>query len=166
MKTRLGGRTAAILVVSHMLVAAAGFGAGIYVLPVLTAPPGPDAAAVERMNAGADWVGSFSRDRADSDFLHWGEGEFAIGSGVVSFSGRLAPGPDYRLYLSPEFVETEADFNRLKADMVEVGPVRSFGNFMIPFAADIDASKYRAAVVWCEAFGQFITSGRYARRGG
>jgi len=35
--------------------------------------------------------------------------------------GKLVPGPDYKLYLSPEFIETEADFNRLKATMVRVG---------------------------------------------
>jgi hypothetical protein len=163
---KLGARTAAILVVSHMLVAAAGFAAGIYVLPILTAPPAPDARAVADAAAAGEYAGTFSRDRADSDRLHWGEGEFAIGGDTVSFAGRLAPGPDYRLYLSPEFVETEADFNRLKARMVEVGPVRTFENFMVPLDAGIDPSNYRAAVVWCEAFGQFITSGRYARRGG
>ena len=32
---------------------------------------------------------------------------------VANVVGKLAPGPDYKLYLSPEFVETEADFKRL-----------------------------------------------------
>ena len=41
-----------------------------------------------------------------------------VGSEQLVFMGELAPGPDYKLYLSPEFVETEADFERLKSNMV------------------------------------------------
>ncbi|NNM01404.1 MAG: DM13 domain-containing protein [Gammaproteobacteria bacterium] len=158
-------RSLLVLLVSHLLTAGAGFAAGIYVLPLLTAPPPPDMATVESAADNAIFSGTFSRARKDSDMFHWGEGEFAIGPDVVSFSGRLAPGPDYRLYLSPEFVETEADFNRLKSAMVQVGPVRTFENFVVPVPAGIDPADYRAAVVWCESFGQYITSGRYAARG-
>ena len=70
----------------------------------------------------------------------------------------MAPGPDYRLYLSPEFVETEADFNRLKSTMVAVSTVTSFDNFVIELSQPIDYSKYNTAIIWCESFGQFISS--------
>ena len=45
--------------------------------------------------------------------------------------------------------------------MVEVGPVRTFENFMVAVPDDINPAEFRAAIVWCEAFGQFITSAAY-----
>ena len=154
-------RSVFLLLVSHSMALAVGFAGGIYVLPILIAPPAPAAAVVSAAAQQARYVGRFERDRADSDAFHWGEGEFAIGTDSVAFQGELAPGPDYRLYLSPEFVETEAAFNRLKPRMVQVGPVRTFNNFMVPLAGAVDPSQYSTAVVWCESFGEFITSGRY-----
>jgi hypothetical protein len=73
----------------------------------------------------------------------------------------LAPGPDYKLYLSPEFVETEAEFTRLKSRMVRVGDVRTFENFVVSVPESIDVSSYNTAIVWCESFGQFITAAKY-----
>jgi hypothetical protein len=40
-----------LLIVSHALVAALGFGAGIYALPILTAPPAPAQAEVTALAA-------------------------------------------------------------------------------------------------------------------
>ena len=79
----------------------------------------------------------------------------------ISLAGKLAPGPDYKLYLSPEFVETEADFQRLKPRMVRVGDVKTFENFIVPVGAGIDPSRFTTVIVWCETFGQFITAARY-----
>jgi hypothetical protein len=85
----------------------------------------------------------------------------SIASKAISLAGRLAPGPDYKLYLSPEFVETEADFKRLKSSMVRVGDVKTFENFVVPIPAGIEPAKYKAVVVWCETFAQFITAAKY-----
>jgi hypothetical protein len=85
----------------------------------------------------------------------------AIGRARIALTGRLAPGPDYKLYLSPEFVETEADFARLKSVMVRVGDVRTFDNFVIEVPPSIDVTRYTTVIVWCETFGQFITAARY-----
>lgn len=85
----------------------------------------------------------------------------SIGQDAISLMGKLAPGPDYQLYLSPEFVETEADFARLKDQMVRVGPVKTFDNFIVPLPATIDPARYSSVIVWCETFGQFITAARY-----
>ncbi|MGB5743671.1 MAG: DM13 domain-containing protein, partial [Sedimenticolaceae bacterium] len=98
---------------------------------------------------------------ADSDALHWGEGIVSIGQGMVSLQGRIAPGPDYKLYLSPEFVQTEADFIRLKQNMVQVGDVKTFENFVVALPASIDPSAYNSVIVWCESFGEFITAAEY-----
>ena len=106
-------------------------------------------------------LGEFRRDLADSDALHWGEGTLYVSSDVIAFEGRLAPGPDYRLYLSPEFVETEATFAALRDDMVQVGRVQTFENFSLAVPDSIDPADFKAAIVWCETFGQFITAAAY-----
>ena len=155
-------RRAVVSVLTHLLAVGLGFALGIYALPILIAPPAPAQAAVEQAARGALYSGSFSRDRQDSDALHWGEGDITIGPDTIAFMGELAPGPDYRLYLSPEFVETESDFNRLKPDMVQVGEVKTFDNFIVPLPAAVDPGQYSSIIVWCETFGQFITSARYA----
>lgn len=150
-----------VLLVSHAAVAAAGFAAGIYVLPILIAPPAPGAGEVSAMAAGAAFKGEFRRDLADSDALHWGEGQVALNAAAISLQGRLAPGPDYKLYLSPEFVETEADFLRLKPRMQRVGEVKTFENFVVPLQPGVDLAAFNTVIVWCERFGQFITAAKY-----
>lgn len=150
-----------MLLASHALVGALGFALGVYALPILIAPAAPASAELAGAAASARYVGHFRRDLQDSDALHWGEGRVSLSASAVAFEGRLAPGPDYKLYLSPEFVETEADFRRLKATMVRVGDVRTFENFLVPVPASVDPSRFRAVIVWCETFDQFITAARY-----
>jgi hypothetical protein len=154
-------RKALLLLITHAAAGVIGFASGIYLLPILTAPPAPAASEVQAVAARAEFRGEFRRNLQDSDALHWGEGVVAISRTAVTLQGRLAPGPDYKLYLSPEFVETEADFNRLKEKMVRVGDVRTFENFIVPLPASVDPAAYGTVIVWCESFGQFITAARY-----
>lgn len=154
-------RNLVLLLVSHGLVGAAGFAAGIYLLPILVAPAAPSTAEVSALAASASYTAEFRRDLKDSDALHWGEGQVSIGQDSISLMGRLAPGPDYKLYLSPAFVETEAEFNLLKSQMALVGDVKTFSNFMVRIPPGVDPSEYSSVVVWCEAFGEFITSAQY-----
>jgi hypothetical protein len=153
-----------VLTASHLFFLGVGFAGGIYVLPILTAPPAPEQAIVEQASQTSNYIGTFSRDRKDSDAFHWGEGEFAIGPDSISFLGNLAPGPDYKLYLSPDFVETEEAFKRLKNTMVQVGDVKTFENFIVSLSSEIDPADYKSAIVWCESFGEYITSGIYEAR--
>jgi hypothetical protein len=111
----------------------------------------------------------------DSDAFHWGEGTVSVSRTAVSLKGNLAPGPDYKLYLSPEFVETEADFMRLEPSMVRLGDVKTFENFVVTLPEDVktfenfvvtlpesvDPSAYNTVIVWCESFAQFITAAQY-----
>jgi hypothetical protein len=150
-----------LLVGSHALTLALGFALGVYALPILIAPDAPSAAEVTSQSAGAMFKGQFRRDLKDSDALHWGEGSVSITRTSIGLLGELAPGPDYKLYLSPEFVETEADFLRLKPQMARVGDVKTFKNFLVPVPETIDPSRYKAVIVWCETFGQFITAASY-----
>ncbi|HYW58750.1 MAG TPA: DM13 domain-containing protein [Polaromonas sp.] len=150
-----------VLLVSHALAGAAGFAGGIYALPILIAPPAPTTAEIAIASAQAQFKGEFKRELKDSDALHWGEGTVSISGSSISFVGKLAAGPDYKLYLSPGFVETEADFNRLKSQMVRVGDVKTFENFVVAVPSGINPATYSAVIVWCESFGQFITAAKY-----
>src|SRR5690606_34668058 len=124
---------------------------GVYLLPVLVAPQAPSSSEVSAVSSAALYTGEFRRDLKDSDFLHWGEGKVSVGPTSIALAGKLAPGPDYKLYLSPEFVETEADFERLKSRMVRVGDVRTFENFVVPVPEGVDVSRYNTVIVWCES---------------
>jgi hypothetical protein len=152
---------ALLLLASHLLALAIGFGLGIYFLPILIAPSAPSSAEVANQASAARYSGTFRRDLKDSDALHWGEGKVSIGARSVVLEGEIAPGPDYKLYFSPEFVETEADFLRLKPAMARVGDVKTFRNFVVPVPDAIDPSRYNTVIVWCESFGQFITAAKY-----
>lgn len=150
-----------ILFFTHLFTLIIGFAAGIYALPILIAPEGPSVEVIETSNNNATFTGEFRKDLIDSDTFHWGEGVVTISPDTISLIGELAPGPDYKLYLSPQFVETEADFNRLKPQMQRVGDVKTFDNFLVKVPQDIDPAQYNTVVIWCESFGEFITAARY-----
>lgn len=150
-----------LLIASHVVAGVIGFGVGIYALPILTAPPPPELAEIREAAADAQHSGQFRRDLEDSDMFHWGDGTLFVSRDAISLEGEIAPGPDYKLYLSPTFVETEADFVRLKESMVRVGDVKTFKNFIIPVPSSIQPSAFNTAIVWCESFGQFITAAQY-----
>jgi hypothetical protein len=150
-----------LLTASHLLIAVLGFALGIYTLPILTAPDAPSDEQVADLVSQGEFFGEFQRGREGSDFLHWGEGTISIGRDFVALQGEVAPGPDYKLYFSPEFVETEADFERVKPRMARVGDVKVFENFIVPVPETINPNQYNTVIVWCESFGEFITSAQY-----
>ena len=150
-----------LLLASHLLTLALGFALGVYALPILIAPDAPTQKEIQSGLSSAQWTATFRRDLKDSDALHWGEGAVSIGPQAISLVGKLAPGPDYKLYLSPEFVETEADFKRLKSQMLRVGDVKTFNNFIVPLPQGVDPAKFNAVIVWCETFSEFITAAKY-----
>ncbi|MCU7812257.1 MAG: DM13 domain-containing protein, partial [Candidatus Thiodiazotropha sp. (ex Notomyrtea botanica)] len=136
-----------LLTFSHLLFAALGFALGIYMLPILTAPDAPSADEVTAAASGAEFQAEFRRDLPGSDFLHWGEGKVMIGREAIVLQGEVAPGPDYKLYLSPKYVETEAEFEQAKPRMVQVGDVKTFKNFVIPVPETIDPKAFNTVVV-------------------
>lgn len=154
-------RKTLVLVFTHSLFALVGFVAGIYALPILTAPEAPTAIEVAATANSAEYRGEFRRDLAGSDRFHWGEGTVSVSSEAVALSGAISPGPDYRLYLAPEFVEDEAGFMRIKEQAFEVGDVKTFENFIVAVPENLELDQYDTVVVWCESFGEFITSARY-----
>ena len=118
-------------------------------LTILTAPPAPSEAQVREVASAAEYVGEFRKDLKGSDRFHWGEGTVSVSSKHITLMGEVAPGPDYKLYLSPEFVETEAEFNQAKATMLRVGEVKTFENFVVKLTEEIDPTEFNTVVIWC-----------------
>jgi Electron transfer DM13 len=146
---------------THGAALAIGFALGIYLLPILTAPPGPDRAAIDAASANVLFTGRFDRNLPGSDFLHWGEGELRLMRDRIVHDGRLAPGPDYKLYLTSAFVDSKEAFLAIKDKALRVGDVKSFNGFILDVPPGVDVSAYTTAVVWCEAFSQFISAAKY-----
>ena len=49
----------------------------------------------------------------------------------IWLNGKISPGPDYRLYLIPKYVDTAAEFLQIKADSTQIGPIKAFENFAL-----------------------------------
>lgn len=150
-----------LLAATHAAALALGFALGVYYLPVLIAPKAPSLAEVKSLSGAAEFTGEFRRDLKGSDFLHWGEGRVSVGRTAVSLMGKVSPGPDYKLYLSPEFVDTKEGFLRLKERSARVGDVKTFENFIVQVPEQVDVTRYDTAVVWCETFSMFISAAKY-----
>ena len=150
-----------VLSVTHAAVLAIGFALGVYLLPILTAPESLDREMLSTTAQDALFKASFSRDLKGSDFLHWGEGDISITPKKIVHEGKLAPGPDYKLYLLNEFAQNEEEFLNVKANAVRVGDVKTFDGFLVDVPDGVDVSAYSVALVWCEAFGEFITAAKY-----
>ena len=150
-----------ILSATHGLMLVIGFAAGIYLLPILIAPPGPDAAVLAETARAATYTADFKRDLRGSDFLHWGEGTVSVSATQISHQGRLAPGPDYKLYLAPAFVEDEEQFLALKDKAHRIGDIKSFEGFLIDVPRGVDIEAYTSVVIWCETFSEFISAAKY-----
>lgn len=150
-----------VLAVTHLGAVLFGFALGIYLLPILIAPDTPDIAAVERAQVnGPRYEAQFDKDRKDSDTFHWGEGVIKVFDDTIVFEGEMAPGPDYRLYLTPEYVETEDAFWRIKDQSTQAGSIKTFDGFVLENVSAIENAEYNSVVVWCERFSQFITSAK------
>ena len=152
-----------ILAATHAGCLALGFALGIYLLPILTQPESPDIAIIEESLQEASYRRTtFDRNREDSDAFHWGEGELRVYQNTVVFEGVLSPGPDYRLYLTPDYIETESEFLAIKERSQQVGRISTFEGFVLD-VPDVGNLAFDHVVIWCETFSQFITSGSLAQ---
>ena len=82
-----------------------GFGLGVYFLPILTAENGLSETELVELTSSAQAqtqlrTGEFVRDLEGSDAFHWGEGTIYVRDDCIWLDGYIAPGPDYRLYLT------------------------------------------------------------------
>ena len=150
-----------LLLFTHLAMLGAGFALGVYLLPILTAPESPDAAMLEQKAEAAMFTAEFTRDLRGSDFLHWGEGTVSVTATEIVHEGRLAPGPDYKLYLVNAFVEHEDEFLPLKDQARLIGDVKTFDGAFLAIPEGVDPADYTTVVIWCEAFSEFITAAQY-----
>ncbi len=150
-----------ILSATHGIVLALGFALGIYLLPIITAPAGPDKAALEQTAQAALYTADFQRDLKGSDFLHWGEGTVSVSAKKIAHEGRLAPGPDYKLYLVPEFIEDEQQFLAVRDTAQIIGDIKTFDGFLLDVPPAVDIESYTTILVWCETFSEFISAAKY-----
>ena len=126
-----------LLVITHAVAGGIGFAAGVYFLPILIAPRAPTADDAKAAATGAQYTAR------------------------VALAGRLAPGPDYKLYFSPEFVDTKEGFLKVKARSARVAEIKTFENFIVPLPASFDPAAFNTVVVWCETFSMFISAAQY-----
>lgn len=150
-----------LLATTHVATLGIGFGLGIYLLPILTAAPAPDAATIAAAAQAATYTASFRRDLPGSDQFHWGTGTISVTPQRIVHQGELAPGPDYKIYLAPAYVEDAAAFEAIKAQSVQLGSIKSYQGFIADVPAGVDIDKFDTVVIWCETFGKFITAARY-----
>lgn len=149
------------LTLTHVVVGVLGFAVGIYSLPILIEPEAPGTAQLQAASANSLYQTTFTKDLNDSDFLHWGEGKVSVGPDFITFNGELSPGPDFKLYLSPTFIDTESAFKANKPNMVQVGDIPTFTNFVVKVDSSVNIDDYTTVIVWCESFEQFITAAQY-----
>jgi len=146
---------------THGIALALGFVLGIYLLPILIAPEAPSNSEVTASSEQAIFSGEFRKDLPGSDFLHWGDGNISISKNQISFMGSLAPGPDYQLYLTRDLALTEQEFLLIKEQSAKIGAVMTFDNFILNIPENIDPANFKAIIIWCETFGEFITAASY-----
>ena len=135
-----------------------GFGLGVYFLPILTAEKGLDETQLAALQENVQRQGVFVKDLPGSDAFHWGEGTVYASDERIWLDGEIAPGPDYRLYLTPSYVDTKEDFLKIKDQSVQVAPIKAFRNFSVEVPDGVEVGDYPALLIWCEAFSMFITS--------
>ena len=152
------------LVVGLVVGGVGGFLLGVYTLPIVVEwRHGVQDRALPPEVSEDDSQGEFDRNSPGSDALHWGEGRIRVSQGNLVFEEnvRLAPGPDYRIYLSKTFAQTREEFLEVKPVSVEIASLDVFSgplSFSIP--PEVDTDVYDNIVVWCEAFAMYIASAR------
>lgn len=150
------------LFASHLLVLLIGFGAGVYFLPILTAGEGPGKAELTKALAKARYTAMFRKDLSGSDFLHWAQGTVGVSESVIAFEGKIAPGPDYKVYLTSSYVDSKDAFLKVKHKSVRVGEVSTFDGFIVDMSQQpVDLARYDTVVIWCEAYSQFISAAQF-----
>jgi hypothetical protein len=150
-----------LLVFSYMIVFLLGLGLGIYLLPILTAPKSVDIDKIIKLEKNALYKTLFVKDLKGSDLFHWGEAKITVSKNEIIVNGSIAPGPDYKLYLTKEFVEQEEEFLFIKDKSKYIAEVKTFKNFVITIPENIDINDYNTIVIWCESFSEFITAAKY-----
>ena len=135
-----------------------GFALCVYFMPILTEEKELDTVARAQLEASAERSGTCTRDLPGSDAFHWGAGTVWASDTRIWLEGKISPGPDFLLYLTPLLATDEASFLKIKDQSVQVGEVKAFSNFSLDLSPGITVGDYPTVLIWCEAFGEFINA--------
>ena len=149
------------LIFSHGAVLGIGFALGVYFLPILTAPKSANLSQIEQVVSNPVYKAEFKKGQRGNDFFHWGEGQLVITNNEIALKGKVAPGPDYKIYLTKKFVEHEDEFLPIKQNALYVADLKVFENFIVPLDKNVNFEDYNTILIWCEAFKEFIASAKY-----
>lgn len=138
-----------------------GFLSGLYTLPIISAPASPSMLELATATQTSKYKGQFVSSLKDSDLLHFADGNVSVSKQNVTFIGTIAPGPDYRLYLAKQFIETESDFKAHKASMKNIGNIKTFDSFIVKVPEHVNIEDFNTLIIWCESFEQFISAAQY-----
>ena len=117
-----------------------GFGLGVYFLPILMAEKGLDSALVGALSDSALRCGTFVWDLPGSGWLHWGDEVVMINADHDWLDDKVAPGPDYCLYLTPKYVESGIGFQTIKGQPLQIGRIKAVENFSLDLPDGVDAT--------------------------
>ena len=82
--------------------------------------------------------------------------------GAAKFAAGLIIGFGLGVYFLPILTAKEglgeASFLAIKDRAVQIAEINAFTNFSVMVPAHVDVSAFPAVLIWCEAFGEFITA--------
>lgn len=157
MKTKLK----VFLLISHLTFLGAGTGLGIYLLPILTAQENASLNEINDVKKLAKYKGEFNRNQKGSDVFYWAEGELYVTDSEIAFKGQVAPGPDYKIYLTKAQAVDKNSFLEMKKEAVLIGELKNFGNFRKSIPDSVNVNEFTTVQIWCERFSKFIGSAVY-----
>lgn len=150
-----------IRLLSYIIVFGIGFAAGMYALPILTAPTSPSKLELANHAQKAMYTGEFKAELPGSDFLHFAQGQVKLSNSHISFEGEISPGPDYQIYLADRFVDNETEFLAFKGTFTRVTSIKTFNSFIVKIPQDINIADFNTVIIWCESFDEFISAAKY-----
>ena len=69
-------------------------------------------------------------------------GLIMVNADRIWLDGMVAPGSDYRLYLTPKYVETGPGFQTIKAQSLQIGPTKAVENFSPDLTDGVNVTNY------------------------
>ncbi|WP_047426640.1 DM13 domain-containing protein [Acinetobacter sp. neg1] len=150
-----------LLITSHLVIFVIGVGLGVYLLPILTAQENATLSEITNVQKQAKYEGKFVPNQQGSDPLHWVEGELFVTDNEIAFKGKVAPGPDYKIYLTKKQAVDKNSFLEMKKEAVLIGELKNFGNFKKNIPESVNVNDFTTVQIWCERFSQFIGSAKY-----
>ena len=76
----------------------------------------------------------------------------------ILLDSNVAKEADYRLYLTPKYVETGSWFQMIKIQSQRIGTIRVGESFSLNLPEEVDTKSYQAVLMQFEAIGQFIVA--------